>query len=85
MKRIKTLLCITMKDERFHPWRFINTKMLMLITSSLNLCNKRGGASPSVCKHFSTSSKKNVLKDLLTSQSVVNKPVNFYSAPVYLS
>ena len=83
MKRIKTLLRITMKDERFHPWRFINTKMLMLITSSLNLCNKRGGASPCVCKHFSTSSNKNVIKDLLTSQSVVDKPVNCCSAPVY--
>ena len=42
---------------------FINTKMLMLITSqSLNLRNKRGGASPWACKHSSKSSKKNVLK-----------------------
>ena len=42
---------------------FINTKMLMLITSqSLNLRNKRGGASPCACKHSSKSSKKNVLK-----------------------
>ena len=35
--------------------------MSMLITS-LNLSNKRGGASPCACKHFSTSPKKNVLK-----------------------
>ena len=56
--------------------------MLMLITLSLNLHNKREGASACVCEHSSTSSNKNVLKDFLTSQSVVNKPVNCCSAPV---
>ena len=32
--------------------------------TSLNLRNKRGGASPCACKHPSTSSTKNVLKAL---------------------
>ena len=62
--RVDLVFCIkspflnTTTDVHFHLWPFYictNTKMLMLMASSIKLHKESGGASPCVCEQYQLS------------------------------
>ena len=59
----KFIWCSHLAFRQLSSLAILQIYMLMLITSSLSLHNKREGALPCACKHSSTSSKKNILTD----------------------